>query len=202
MLTFVCVESEVSSLGQRTRTRKRRLLLPRQRWTTKGGQGPNWKYTEWMTNLLNLLCYRLHTFRSNHNCPPQVLNAVRKNCWLLAEGQCDASDARGGIPNLPVCKLSQVVVLLYVSSYHPYDHLHSGHHLGTDVTRSVLSWPQCFPMPSRPFTSAFIKININQIILNIITSTSLALGDRTKWKTCFGGPRMILHAHWKNTFPK
>ena len=39
MLTFVCVESEVSSLGQRTRTRKRRLLLPRQRWTTKGGQG-------------------------------------------------------------------------------------------------------------------------------------------------------------------
>ena len=26
---------------------------------------------------------------------------------------------------------------------------------------------------------------------------------QTKCKTCFGGPRMILHAHWrKNTFPK
>ena len=25
---------------------------------------------------------------------------------------------------------------------------------------------------------------------------------QTKWKTCFGGPRMILQAHWKNTFPK
>ena len=25
---------------------------------------------------------------------------------------------------------------------------------------------------------------------------------QTKCKTCFGGPRMILHANWKNTFPK
>ena len=25
---------------------------------------------------------------------------------------------------------------------------------------------------------------------------------QTKCKTCFGGPRMILQAHWKNTFPK
>ena len=24
---------------------------------------------------------------------------------------------------------------------------------------------------------------------------AMALGDRTKCKTCFGGPRMILHAH-------
>ena len=31
---------------------------------------------------------------------------------------------------------------------------------------------------------------------------AMALGDGTKCKTCFGGPRMILHAHWKNTFPK
>ena len=31
---------------------------------------------------------------------------------------------------------------------------------------------------------------------------AMALGDGTKCKTSFEGPRMILHAHWKNTFPK
>ena len=31
---------------------------------------------------------------------------------------------------------------------------------------------------------------------------AMALGDGTKCKICFGGPRMILHAHWKNAFPK
>ena len=30
----------------------------------------------------------------------------------------------------------------------------------------------------------------------------MASGDGTKCKTCFGAPRMILHAHCKNTFPK
>ena len=30
----------------------------------------------------------------------------------------------------------------------------------------------------------------------------MASGDRTKCKTCFGGPRMILHAHWKKNFSK
>ena len=29
---------------------------------------------------------------------------------------------------------------------------------------------------------------------------AMASGDGTKCKTCFWGPRMILHAHWKNTF--
>ena len=31
---------------------------------------------------------------------------------------------------------------------------------------------------------------------------AMALGDGTKCKTCFGVPRMILHAHCKNTFTK
>ena len=31
---------------------------------------------------------------------------------------------------------------------------------------------------------------------------AMALGDGTKCKICFGGPRMILYAHWKNTIPK
>ena len=30
----------------------------------------------------------------------------------------------------------------------------------------------------------------------------MAVDIQTKCKTCFGGPRMILHAHWKNTLPK
>ena len=31
---------------------------------------------------------------------------------------------------------------------------------------------------------------------------AMASGDGTKCKTCFGGPRMILHAQYKNPFPK
>ena len=31
---------------------------------------------------------------------------------------------------------------------------------------------------------------------------AMASGDGTKCKTCSGGPRMILHAQCKNTFPK
>ena len=36
--------------------------------------------------------------------------------------------------------------------------------------------------------------------LHYIKSFCNGIGDGTKCKTCFGGPRMILHAHWKNTF--
>ena len=31
---------------------------------------------------------------------------------------------------------------------------------------------------------------------------AMASGYGTKWKTCFGGPRIILHAHWKKYFSK
>ena len=40
---------------------------------------------------------------------------------------------------------------------------------------------------------------IHYITLKAFT---MALEDGTKCKTCFGGPRMILHDHWKNFFPK
>ena len=40
--------------------------------------------------------------------------------------------------------------------------------------------------------------------IHYITLKAFAMASRdgTKCKTCFGDPRMILHAHWKNTYPK
>ena len=61
-------------------------------------------------------------------------------------------------------------------------------------------WPKFWPKFSghRALRIWAVRATFKAVLMAVDKTYAL----QTKCKTCFGGPRMILQAHWKNTFSK